>query len=171
MMAVLIKNSEDLKDEIARLKGLEQQQASQLKQHFSSPGAILSTVMSLFSSSKDDSKEEKNTSLFDQDFIGLLSRIVIPIALNKTLFKHSGFLVKALVGILSQKASHYINEDSVGGVWDKIKSAFKENVAHNPTVTGILDKIRGIFGGGSKPASRSRGRIKNAPVPEYVQAS
>ncbi len=171
MMAVLIKNSEDLKDEIARLKGLEQQQAGQLKQHFSSPGAILSTIMSLFSSSKEDNKEDKNASLFDQDFIGLLSRIVLPIALNKTVFKNSGFIMKALVGILSQKASHYINEDSVGGVWDKIKSAFEENVAHNPTVTGILDKVKGIFAGKTKQPSRSRGRIKNAPVPEYVKAS
>lgn len=170
MMALPIKNSDELRSEIARLKGLEQQQADQLKQHFSSPGAILSTVMGLFSGSKDD-KEEKNASLFDQDFIGLLSRIVIPIALNKTLFKRSGFLVKALVGILSQKASHYINEDSVGGIWDKVKSAFEENVAQNPTVTGILDKIKGIFGGKTQPPSRSRGRIKNAPVPEYVQAS
>ncbi len=171
MMSLPIKNSDDLRSEIARLKGLEQQQAAQLKQHFSSPGAILSTVMGLFSSSKEDSKEEKNASLFDQDFIGLLSRIVIPIALNKTLFKHSGFLVKALVGILSQKASHYINEDSVGGVWDTVKSTFEKSVAHNPTVTGILDKIKGIFGGNTQPPSRSRGRIKNAPVPEYVQAS
>ena len=169
MMGLPIKNSDDLKEEIARLKGLEQQQATELKQHFSSPGAILSTVMGLFSGSKDDSKEEKNASLFNQDFIGLISRIVLPIALNKTLFKNSGFIVKTIVGLLSQKASHYINEDSVGGIWGKIKSTFEENVSHNPAVTGILDKVKGIFA--SKTASKSRGRIKNAPVPDYVQAS
>lgn len=170
MMALPIKNSGDLKSEIARLKGLEHQQAAQLKQHFSSPGAIFSTIMGLFSNT-DDKKEDKNASLFNQDFIGLISRIVLPIALNKTLFKHSGLIVKTLVGLLSQKASHYINEDSVSGVWDKAKSIFEENVAHNPTITGILDKIKGIFGGGPKPGSKSRGRIKNAPVPAYVQAS
>lgn len=170
MMALPIKNTGDLKDEIARLKGLEQQQAAHIKQHFSSPGAIFSTVMGLFPKSADN-KEDKNASLFNQDFIGLLSRIILPIALNKTLFKHSGLLVKAVVGILSQKASHYINEDSVSGVWDKAKSIFEENVAHNPAVTGILDKIKGIFGGGPKPGSKSRGRIKNAPVPAYVKAS
>jgi hypothetical protein len=170
MMTQPVRTSTELKDEIARLKGLEQQQASQLKQHFSSPGAIFSTLMNLFPKS-EETKDEKNASLFNQDFIGLLSRIILPIALNKTVFKKSGFVVKALVGILSQKASHYINEDSVGGVWDKVKSTFEENVAHNPAVTGILDKIKGIFGGSPKPGSKSRGRIKNAPVPAYVQGS
>ena len=170
MMGLPIKNSEDLKDEIARLKGLEQLQAAELKQHFSSPGAIFSTVISLFSGSNDDTKEEKNASFFNQDFIGLISRIVLPIALNKTLFKNSGFIIKTIVGLLSQKASHYINEDAVGGIWDKVKSAFEENVAHNPAVTGILDKVKGLFGS-KPPSSKSRGRIKNAPVPEYVQAS
>ena len=170
MMGLPIKNSEDLKDEIARLKGLEQLQAAELKQHFSSPGAIFSTVISLFSGSNDDTKEEKNASFFNQDFIGLISRIVLPIALNKTLFKNSGFIIKTIVGLLSQKASHYINEDAVGGIWDKVKSAFEENVAHNPAVTGILDKVKGLFGS-KPPSSKSRGRIKNAPVPAYVQAS
>lgn len=170
-MGLPIKNSEDLKDEIARLKGLEQQQADQLKQHFSSPGAIISTVIGLFSGSKEDSKDEKNASLFNQDFIGLLSRIILPIALNKTVFKKSGFIVKAIVGLLSQKASHYINEDSVSDVWGKLKSIFEENVAHSPIVTGILDKVKGLFGSKPKPGSKSRGRIKNAPVPAYVQAS
>jgi len=170
-MGLPIKNSDDLRDEIARLKALEQQQAAELKQHFSSPGAILSTVIGLLSGSEDDSKEDKNASLFNQDFIGLISRIVLPIALNKTLFKNSGFIVKTIVGLLSQKASHYINEDAVGGIWDKVKSAFEENVAHNPAVTGIWDKVKSIFGGSNKPPSKRRGRIKNAPVPAYVQAS
>ena len=170
MMTLPVRTSTELKDEIARLKGLEHQQANQLKQHFSSPGAIFSTIFNLFPKS-EDSKEDKNASLFDQDFIGLLSRIILPIALNKTVFKKSGFVVKALVGILSQKASHYINEDSVSDVWGKIKFVFEENVAHNPTVTGILDKIKGIFVSKPKPGSKSRGRIKNAPVPAYVQAS
>ena len=169
MMSLPITNSADLKEEIARLKGLEHQQATELKQHFSSPGAIFSTIISLFSGSSD-SKEEKNASFFNQDFIGLISRIILPLALNKTLFKNSGFIVKTIVGLLSQKASHYINEDAVGGIWGKIKSTFEENVAHNPAVTGVLDKVKGLFG--SKPTpSKSRGRIKNAPVPEYVQAS
>jgi hypothetical protein len=169
-MGLPITNSIDLKDEIARLKGLEQQQADQLKQHFSSPGAIFSTITGLFSGSSEN-KDEKNTSLFNQDFIGLISRIVLPIALNKTLFKNSGFIVKAIVGLLSQKASSYITGDAVGGIWGKLKSTFEENVTQNPAVSGIVDKVKGIFGGKTKPDSKSRNRIKDAPVPAYVQAS
>ena len=163
MMTLPIRNSVELKGEIARLKGLEQQQATQLKQHFSSPGAIFSTIMGLFSNSSD-SKEEKNASLFNQDFIGLISRIVLPIALNKTLFKNSGFIVKTIVGLLSQKASHYINEDAISGVWGKVKHLFEENVSENPAITGIFGKIKGLFAGRNpKP------RLKKAPVPAYVK--
>jgi len=61
---------------------------------------------------------------FKQDFLGLISRFVLPLALNKTLFKRSNFIVKTLVGILSQKASHYVSEDNVVGVWDKAKGLF-----------------------------------------------
>jgi len=42
------------------------------------------------------------------------------------LFKNSGFIIKALVGLVSQKASGYINEDSVMGVWDKVKHLFSK---------------------------------------------
>jgi hypothetical protein len=66
----------------------------------------------------------KSAGFFNQDFLGLISRFVLPIALNKTLFRSSNFLVKALVGVLSQKASGYISEDSVGGVVSKVKSFF-----------------------------------------------
>lgn len=57
------------------------------------------------------------------DYVGLLSRILVPFTLNKTLFRNSGFIVKALVGLVSQKASGYISEDSVTTLWDKARSA------------------------------------------------
>ncbi|WP_432328600.1 hypothetical protein ACRQ5D_07050 [Mucilaginibacter sp. P25] len=44
--------------------------------------------------------------------------------MNKTLFKHSNFLVKTLVGLVSQKASNYVNEDTVSSIWDKAKTLF-----------------------------------------------
>ena len=164
MMTLPIKNSVELRHEIYRLQGVEAEQSEALKKRFSSPGAVFSTVMSLFP--KSDDKEDKNSSLFNQDFIGLISRFALPIALNKTLFKNSGFIVKTIVGLLSQKASHYINEDSVGALWGKAKHLFEENVSENPAITGIFGKIKGLFAGKTpKP------RLKKAPVPAYVQAS
>ena len=155
-----------MRNEIYRLEGIEAEQAAALKTRFSSPGAVFSTLLSLFPKSADN--ENHKSGLFHQDFIGLISRLVLPVALNKTLFKNSGFIVKTLVGLLSQKASNYISEDSISGVWDKAKSLFENQVAHNPAITGIVDKVKSLF---IKKESKSRGRIKNAPVPAYVKAS
>ena len=120
-----IKNVDDLREEIARIRVIEDQQGTALAARFSSPSAIFSSIMSLINSgsSHDGAKQP---GIFNQDFLGLLSRIVLPVTLNKTLFKHSNFLVKALVGLVSQKASHYISEDAVGGIWGKVKSLLRK---------------------------------------------
>lgn len=124
-MEIRIQNTNDLKVEIARLKNLEIEQLVALKVRFNSPAAIFSTAMTLFPKSPtiDGIKSE---SFFSQDFLGLISRIALPLTLNKTLFKHSNFLVKTMVGLLSQKASHYISGDAVSGVWDKARTLFSK---------------------------------------------
>jgi len=122
-MSILIHNVDDLKVEITRLKNLEVEQGAVLKTRFSSPAAILSTAMSLFPGSAT-ADGVKHAGLFKQDFLGLISRIALPLTLNKTLFRNSNFLVKTLVGVLSQKASNYISEDAVTGVWGKAKGMF-----------------------------------------------
>lgn len=132
----------DLKNEIYRLKGLEREKGAALRGHFSSPGAIFSTIFSLFKGHPNDSKDG---GIFKQDFLGLISRFAIPFALNKTLFKNSNFIIKALVGLVSQKASHFISEDSVESVWDKAKGLFgkathlfdKTPKRRNPEVTSF----------------------------------
>nr|WP_294940762.1 hypothetical protein [uncultured Mucilaginibacter sp.] len=137
-MEILIQNANDLKVEIARLKNMEVEQSVALRARFSSPAAIFSTAMSLFPKSPTVDGV-KNESFFSQDFLGLISRIALPLTLNKTIFRHSNFLVKTLVGILSQKASHYISEDSVSGVWGKAKALFakftKKKDEGKPVVT------------------------------------
>lgn len=122
-----INNINDLRDEITRLKVVEKEQGSALGQRFSSPSAIFSTVLTIFP--KKEGAEGENNGFFHQDFVGLLSRIVLPFTLNKTLFRNSNFIVKTLVGLVSQKASHFISEDSVVGVWDKVKSFFKKKTS------------------------------------------
>jgi uncharacterized membrane protein YobD (UPF0266 family) len=124
-METPIRNILELQNEIGRLKTLENEQAIALKARFSGPSAIFSTMLSLFPKSPEIDGA-KSAGLFNQDFLGILSRFVIPFALNKTLFKRSNFFVKTLVGLLSQKASHYISEDSVGGIWAKAKSLFNK---------------------------------------------
>ncbi len=123
MAEILINSREDLRNEIFRLRGLEQEQGTAIKQRFNGPGALFSTILSLFWTPSDH-EADKGDGIFHQDFLGLISRIVLPFTLNKTVFRHSNILVKALVGLVSQKASHYISEDSVSNIWDKAKELF-----------------------------------------------
>lgn len=120
MAEISINTVGELKAEIVRLRLLKEEQGKAISARFSSPGAVFSTVFSLFPKSSNDPKND----IFHQDFFGLISRIVLPFALNKTVFRNSNFLIKGIVGFLSQKASHFISEDSVMGIWDKVKHLF-----------------------------------------------
>jgi hypothetical protein len=135
-----IRNIDDLRGEIYRLKDLEQEQSIALGQRFKSPSALFSTLLSLFPRSVN-ADGTKSSGFFDQDLVGLISRFVLPFTLNKTLFRNSNFIIKALVGIVSQKASHFISEDSVAGIWDKVKSLFKSKTSKDtiPEHKGIPD--------------------------------
>jgi hypothetical protein len=119
-----ITNSWQLKEEIVRLRQLEEEKSLALKARFSSPVSVLTTLYSIFP--KANNTGENKNNIFNQDFVSIISRFLIPLTLNKTLFKNSGFIIKALVGLVSQKASGYINEDSVMSVWDKVKHLFSK---------------------------------------------
>jgi hypothetical protein len=136
-MDLPIKNISDLRGEIYRLKELEQEQSVALGLRFKNASALISTIGSLFPRSVN--AEGKSTNFFDQDIVGLISRFVLPFTLNKTIFRNSNFLIKTLVGLVSQKASHFISEDSVTGLWDKVKSLFnkKEKKNDNPELNSI----------------------------------
>ncbi len=114
-MDAAINNINDLRLEIGRLKIAKTTQEIEIKAHFSGPGAIFNTVLSLFSKS---GKPALDTS----DLFGFLSRFILPLALNKTIFRHSNFIIKTLVGLVSQKASGFITEENVHSVWDKMRS-------------------------------------------------
>jgi len=122
-MDLPIKNIEDLRSEIARLKSVEREQSVAIAGRFNSPMALFSTIMSLFRSPA--SAEGGKSSFFDQDIVGLLSRFILPFALNKTIFRNSNFIIKTLVSIVSQKLSHFITEDGVVNLWEKVTSLFK----------------------------------------------
>lgn len=134
-MELSIKTPSDLHREIIRLQVVEQNQAILLKERFKSPASIFATVLTLFpkSSTVDGIR---HSSLFHQDFMSLASRFVLPFVLNKTLFRRSNFLVKAVIGILSQKAAVYISEDNVSSFWKKIM--------------GVVNKIPGMHSNQTK---------------------
>src|SRR5579863_2867197 len=125
MADISINSASELQAEIARLRVLRQEQGAAIHARFSSPSATFSTVFSLFS--RGDSSKG---NIFGQDLFGVLSRILLPLTLNKTIFRNSNFLVKGLVSLLSQKASHFINEDNVTGLWHKIISLVEKKHSH-----------------------------------------
>lgn len=122
-MDMPIRNITDLQGEILRLKQLERDQSVAIGQRFSTFSATISTLGSLFP--RNVNADGTKSSFFDQDLVGILSRFLLPLTLNKTIFRNSGFIVKTIVSLVSQKASHLINEDLVVGLWDKAKSLFK----------------------------------------------
>ena len=86
--------------------------------------------------------------IFHQDFVSLISRFIIPLTLNKTLFRSSGFLVKLMVGLVSQKASGYITEsavekliklgkDLIGNLLTKKKAAADERAVNHTIVNPV----------------------------------
>jgi hypothetical protein len=130
-MDLPINNIDDLRLEIYRLRGLEQEQSIALAKRVSSPSALFSTLFSLFPKSHN-ADGEKVSGFFDQDIVGLISRVALPFVLNRTVFRNSNFIMKAVVSILSQKASHFISEDSVSGLWDVVKTVFKSKTEDVP---------------------------------------
>jgi len=161
-MSPTIRNSSDLRAEIFRLERIEIEKGIALKARFNSPTATFSSVLSLFSNSSGQ-ETPKDGGLFSQDFLGLISRFILPITLNRTIFRHSGLLVKTLVGVLSQKASHYISEDSLGSFWHKISAAFEN---HGGKDSGILGTIKSLFE--TKKQKKGVNHPANAPVQQNV---
>ena len=144
-MDAVIFNSADLRAEIERLKYTKKIQEEAIAKHFSSPAAIFHTITSAFKGSPSDKKG--GTILGGgQDVVSLLSRFVLPFVLNKTIFRGSNFIIKTVVGLLSQRAANFINEKSVVTVWDKIKSFIpgKNKTAGNPETS--KKSFRGIDG-------------------------
>ena len=133
-MDVPIRNIDALRAEIARLKDEERQQSVAISNRFNSLSSLLQTIGSLFPKA-DPATGSKG--FFEQDIVSLLSRIVLPFTLNKTIFRNSNFLVKALVGIVSQKASKFINEETVALLWDKVKGLFDKKEEVTPEHRGI----------------------------------
>lgn len=135
-MALLIKNIDDLKAEIYHLKVKEDQQRYALRQRFNSPSKIFSTVKSLFS--KPSAEVLKAGSGRKKDYFAILARIILPVTLKRTVFRKSNFIVKSLVGFASKKASTFITEDSINGLWNKIKSLLPHNKVTSAVPTKLL---------------------------------
>ncbi len=116
-------NLKDLRMEIDLLKIKKFEQEEVLKDKLTDPSAIFRTIYSHFKS-KPSSNKSFLLDLFNQDIITNIARIIFPLALNKTLFKKSGFIVKTLITFLSQKVAKEFDNEAINRIIDKIKGWF-----------------------------------------------
>lgn len=112
MNSISINTLAELRSEKNRLKILDDEQSVALKLRFNSPTAIFASALTLFPKSTA-AKRITDHEIFHPDLLSLVSRFLIPLTLNKTLFRHSNFLVKLMVGLVSQKASPYVTESNI----------------------------------------------------------
>ncbi len=110
-----IHNTDELRAEIMRLRTQRYQQEIALHQGIKDLTAkyagilsVVNSISSFFSSDKKDPDGE------DQDWMTGVARLGIPMILNKLFFSKSGFLLKTIVGLVSQKAAANVNTDVVG---------------------------------------------------------
>ena len=135
-MKVNINNAEELKSELVRLSRLRREQELYLgdqykilKNKVQTPSRIVGAVASnlpgvslvkgLFSSLGKD-KSHAGISDGKSDWLTKVTKLALPLVLNRTLLKNSGWLKKSLVLLASEGAVGQINKDKVNSFVGKI---------------------------------------------------
>ncbi len=129
-MKTRIENLDDLRSEISRLR-LQRieyendlyQISEKIKTKFHIPVMIYNKVGDFFSSlfGADDDPRKKE----DTDWVTNIFRAGLPVFLNKYFFPKSGFIIKSLVAMVSQKAAKNVNKDSIAELIDKVTDWIK----------------------------------------------
>ncbi len=149
-MRVNINNSEELKNELVRLCRLRKEQEMYLgdqyrllKHKVEAPsrviGAVASTIPGVdmvrgFFASMTGSKKNKNVSAGKSDWLTKATQIGLPLILNRTILKNSGWLKKSLVLLASEGAAGQVTQDKissfVGRIADFVRPS-KSKKKHN----------------------------------------
>ncbi|HXI00123.1 MAG TPA: hypothetical protein VNI52_07620 [Sphingobacteriaceae bacterium] len=120
-MKTCIENIDTLRSELLRLKmqqyQLEQamhQDVDTIKEKFSSPLKFFGV-----------GKEKALTGSDEEDWVTGALRIGLPWAINALVFKRSGFILKTLVTLFSQKAAGNVNKNTVVNLIDRVTGFVK----------------------------------------------
>lgn len=108
-----IENIDDLRSEILRLRlqrfqheAIIENELTEIQNKFRLPSILLHKVNTFFGG--DDPDVDKS----NHDWVTNALRIGLPVALNKLVFGKSGFIIKSLVALVSQKAATSVNKDT-----------------------------------------------------------
>jgi len=128
-----IENIDDLRLELNRLKVQRLDQeieltkvTARIKARLHFPVLVYNKISDFFIEMFGDNPEDLNKTEH-KDWITNILRVGLPVALNKFLFPRSGFLMKSVVALVSQKAAKNVNKDSITNVIDKVTDWIKSS--------------------------------------------
>ena len=126
-----IENIDDLRSEILRLKlqsfhheALIKQDIEKFKDKFRFPSNMLKKINGWFGDKSVGAEKTHN------DWVTNALRIGLPVAINKLVFGKSGFIIKSIVTLLSQKAATSVNKDTVATWIDKASNFIRGEAKH-----------------------------------------
>ena len=121
-MRAKIQNIDDLRAEIQRLSLVRVEMETDLKieaekitAKIKAPFLLLNKLSQFLgiSKGKEDGKD-------DGDWVSSIFRIGLPVLMNKFIFPKSGFLMKALLALVTQNAAKAFNKDFMSKILDKL---------------------------------------------------
>lgn len=125
-MGTKIQNSEELRAEILRLRGLRHTLEDELlietnkaAAKFRIPLMLLSKLNEWFSPFHKSSTKNSAYNT-ETDWVTSVFRVGLPVMLNKFIFPKSGFLLKSVVEFLSQNAAKSVNKNVISEMIDHL---------------------------------------------------
>ena len=128
-MRTKIQNIDDLRAEIERLGQVSVEMETDLKievekitTKITAPFLLLNKLSQFLglSKGKEEGKDEG-------DWVSSIFRIGLPVLMNKFIFPKSGFLMKALLALVTQNAAKAFDKDFMGKMIDKISDWLKKS--------------------------------------------
>lgn len=116
---------------ITTLAGLQRERLM-LKNSYESQGEVLKENVGIYVRQFSPIylfKKFFNKESFDKldgkvNISGKIMSLILPLFLNKTLFKGSGFLTKTVVGLVSNKLGAKLDVEHLAGIFDSVKGFF-----------------------------------------------
>jgi len=122
-----IRNLQELKAEISRLKELKNEQEAYLKTQFTLLNNKIEAPVRFFNSLKNNipgvniiQQLFAKSSNPDSDWLTKTLRIGVPFVMNRLFLKKAGMFKKALMILLSERAVGQINQDKISGLQSKL---------------------------------------------------
>lgn len=133
-----IRNLQELKAEISRLKALKNEQEVYLKTQFRLLNNKIEAPIRFFNSLKDNipgvniiQQLFSKSNNPDSDWLTKTLRIGVPFIMNRLFLKNTGVLKKALMLLLSERAVGQINQDKISGLISKLTSFIRPKKKKN----------------------------------------